>query len=468
MRRALVVCVVLSVFAACGGASSGQRTVLVDYDGDEFSSSVFSNYPAKLEAKPGQTVVFKQAWTGEPHTVTGGAFVNDVLAKSKDWLAFFENFDKLLASGADIPDPENPGEATFAQFAAGLASAKNKKAAKLTGDAWRALRANGATLPDLDNPGEVSWADAVTAIDEESDKAFSGVPFAFEDEGSIAQNVGQPCFKRKGALPLEAATPCAKAQQVQPAFDGKQSVYNSGLIRYEGVRGNSFKVKLADEIDPGTYYFYCAVHGFGQLTELKVKPKDAKVESAAEVARRARAQAEDTLRPLAKVYRQTVRSGRLTLHGEKLKGPFAGLYAEGADHALINEFLPHRITAKVNEPITWTALGSDHTISFDVPKYFPIIEFDTPKGIRLNPRLSRPAGGAPEIPKPDETDEESHEDHGGPLTIDGGTYDGSGFWSSGLFGSEPYAKYTLRISKPGTYPYACLIHPPMIGQIVVT
>jgi plastocyanin len=52
--------------------------------------------------------------------------------------------------------------------------------------------------------------------------------------------------------------------------------------------------------------------------------------------------------------------------------------------------------------------------------------------------------------------------------IDGGTYDGTGFWSSGLFGAEPYAEYTLRISKPGTYPYACLIHPSMIGQVVVT
>jgi plastocyanin len=287
----------------------------------------------------------------------------------------------------------------------------------------------------------------------------SGAPSAFDEDDSISQNVGQPCFKRTGGLPLDAATPCTKAQQEQPAFDGKQSVYNSGVIRYEGVRGNTFKVKLADDIKPGTYYFYCAVHGFGQITELNVKAKNAKVESAAEVARRGRAEAEKALKPLAKIYRQVVRTGKVTLGDDKLSAPFAGLYAEGADHTLVNEFLPRRITAKVNEPITWTMLGSDHTISFDVPKYFPIVEFDTPKGVRMNPRLKRAAGGAAEPPE---------QEGMGVFEVDGGTYDGTGFWSSGLIGADPYAKYTLRISKPGTYAYACLIHPPMIGQVVVT
>ena len=32
------------------------------------------------------------------------------------------------------------------------------------------------------------------------------------------------------------------------------------------------------------------------------------------------------------------------------------------------------------------------------------------------------------------------------MEIDGGTYDGSGFWSSGLVGAEPHLRYTVRIS----------------------
>ncbi len=57
---------------------------------------------------------------------------------------------------------------------------------------------------------------------------------------------------------------------------------------------------------------------------------------------------------------------------------------------------------------------------------------------------------------------------GPPPTFDGGTYNGEGPWSSGLIGSPPYLEYTMRISEPGTYDYACLIHPPMVGTIEVT
>ncbi|MEY2426010.1 MAG: hypothetical protein QOI61_1582 [Actinomycetota bacterium] len=464
MRRPrLLLAVLLTVaMAGCGGGSSATRTVLVDFSSDEFASSAFFNFPGKIDATPGQTIVFKQEWTGEPHTVTGGAFVNGVLAKTKDWITFFEGFDSLRADRA-VPDPESPGISTFADFVAGLKNAKDRKVAKETADAWRALAKSGVPLADIDNPPALSFADAVAVVEAESDKAFSGVPFAFDDNDGIAQNVGQPCYLETGKLPLDSAKACSKANQRQPAFDGKQSVYNSGLIRYEGVQGNSFKVPLADDIKPGTYFFYCAVHGFGQTTELIVKPKGSKIESQGSVSRRAQAEAKEKLAPVQTLYREAVRSGRLTVAADEVQAPFAGLYSPGGDHALINEFIPREIHAKVGEPITWTMMGSDHTISFHVPKYFPILEFDTPKGVRMNPKLNRPAGGAPALPAHNDNDEGE-----GPALMDGGTYDGSGFWSSGLFGGDPYAQYTLRISKAGTYAYACLIHPPMIGRIVVS
>ncbi len=438
--------------------------MLVDYSSDEFASSAFFNFPGKLEATPGQTIVFKQTWTGEPHTVTGGTLINEALESGKDWITFFEGFEALLAEGADLPDPENSRGATFADFANGLKMAKNQKLAKEVADAWRSIAKGGAVLPDLDNPPAASFDDVGKIVEAESDKAFSDLPLAFTEEGGIGQGVGQPCYRKTGGFPKDSATACAEADQRQPEFDGKSSIYNSGLIRYEGTQGNSFEVKLADDLAPGTYNFYCAVHGLGQLTELDVKPKGAKIESSGALARRAQTEAKAKLEPVQKVYRDVVRTGRLELDGVELEAPFAGLFAPGADHALINEFVPREIRAKVGEPITWTMLGSDHTISFDVPKYFPILEFGTPEGVRLNPRLAKPAGGAPSLP--DDTVERSDSD--GPLTVDGGTYDGTGFWSSGLFGGEPFVKYRVRISKPGTYAYACLIHPPMIGRIVVS
>ena len=214
-------------------------------------------------------------------------------------------------------------------------------------------------------------------------------------------------------------------------------------------------MKLADDLKPGTYFFYCAVHGPAQTTELTVEAEGhARSSREVTVARRARAEAEKTLEPVREGVPQggADRSGRPST-ATKLKAPFAGLYAPGADHALINEFIPREIRAKVGEPITWTMLGSDHTISFDVPKYFPIVEFGTAKGVRFNPQLRPPAGGAPPLP-------ERTRQRRVPPKFDGGTYDGTGFWSSGLFGAEPVrAVHAAHLASRGRIPYACLLAP---------
>jgi plastocyanin len=48
--------------------------------------------------------------------------------------------------------------------------------------------------------------------------------------------------------------------------------------------------------------------------------------------------------------------------------------------------------------------------------------------------------------------------------VDAGRWDGSGFLSSGV---QPGGTYTVTFTRPGTYPYACLIHPRMVGEVVV-
>jgi hypothetical protein len=63
--------------------------------------------------------------------------------------------------------------------------------------------------------------------------------------------------------------------------------------------------------------------------------------------------------------------------------------------------------------------------------------------VRLNPRLAPAAGGAPQPPKEATT----HETRG-VQKIDGGTYSGSGFWSSGLIGADLYIEYTLGSPNP--------------------
>jgi plastocyanin len=461
MRQTSLIIALLAalVAGACGGGGSGgdERRVLVDFSNDEFATFIAGNFPAKVTVRPGQTIVFKQTWTGEPHTVTGGTLVNAPLKKGGAWLAMFNAFDGLTRAEVPIPDPENPGDVSFAEFVRIVKAAKPAARDPFV-NAWNKLRSEGIPLPDLDNPGTALFGDVSKQVDQLSEAAFDGVLFAGDDDGNILQNVGQACFLKTGGPPEDPKQPCSKADQVQPEFDGTQSFYNSGILKYEGPEGNTYRVKLADTVKPGTYLFYCAVHGPQQLSEVVVRPKGAKVPSQGDVSKQARAELDEVTQLLAKTYRDAVK-GSITLSGRKVSGPFAGLYNSAAGHAAINEFVPKTLHAKVNEPITWKMMGADHTITFNVPKYFPIVDFNSANGIEMNPKLKAPAGGAPEPP------EQQGE---GVLKVDGGTYSGTGFWSSGLVGAEPYAEYTLRIAKPGTYYYACLVHPPRVGKLIVS
>jgi hypothetical protein len=121
--------------------------------------------------------------------------------------------------------------------------------------------------------------------------------------------------------------------------------------------------------------------------------------------------------------------------------------------------------ARAGEPIVWNLIGF-HTISFGVPRYFPILTFEDDGTVKRNPRLDPHAGGAKEFDVPER--ERYNEEREGPLKFDGGTYDGRGFWSSGTIDAAPWIEYSMRINKPGRYRYACLIHPPMVGTVEVT
>src|SRR5262249_22692325 len=110
--------------------------------------------------------------------------------------------------------------------------------------------------------------------------------------------------------------------------------------------------------------------------------------------------------------------------------------------------------------VTWTMLGPPHTISFDVPKYFPIYTFNKDGTVVRNPLLDKAAGGAPQ--QPDSIGDQD------VAKVDGGTYSGDGFWSTGSLTANIAVEYTLRFAKPGVYKFACLVHPPMVGTITIT
>ena len=437
MRRHLAVLAsLLLVLAACGSDDGGggtttssggsTRTVLVDYNHDEIAASFLENYPRNVTLTPGDTVVFKQAWTGEPHTVTFGTHIDNVAKLHPNAIKYFK---------------EGGGE------------------------------------PEL--PPE---------IDKQADEAFEKIPFAF-GEDNLTQNAGQPCYLDSGMPPEDPNQPCAKREQ--PAFNGRQTYYSSGIIPYQGEDGNRFEVPLADDIAPGDYTYYCAVHGPGQSGVITVKPKGSEIPTQSAVDRQARREIERTAAPLIEA-KEAAEDGRFAIQDKKIEGNLAGFAAMKdpfSVHAFGSEFLPATITTRVGQKVKWTVIAN-HTISFDVPRYLPILTFAKDGRVELNPRIAKPQGGWPGAPEeegppegegaPPEGEGAPPEGEGGPpegeeggppeqyevptKEIDAGHWDGSGFVSSGAIAD---VIYSVTFDKPGRYKYACLIHPRMVGEVVV-
>lgn len=447
MRKLGVLVAVALIASSCGGTDESgpqTRTVRVDYASDEFASALLLYFPLKVTLRPGDSVVFKQTWTGEPHTVTMGTLVDKA----------FQVFNPLVErfrKGEEVSDEE------------------------------------------IEAP----------AVQEVSEP----LPEFFAEGDAVAQNAAQPCYLETGTPPKDPKQPCE--QRPQPEFNGRHSFYNSGFIPYGGPRGNEFTIKLAQDIKPGTYTYYCNVHGPPMSGQIEVKGAGSSIPSEDEVNEQAFQEIEEEAGPLRKALERTRKTRRFSQEGITAKGNIAGLFVPKVFGGL-NEFIPREINARVGRKVTWSIIGM-HTISFDVPPYLPIFTIGKDGTVAFNKKTGEPAGGAPE-PPPDPHEEgpppeegasadpeaaaqtatppgdgaqstggspkgtpspadnsaaESTQEAREPQEIDAGSWDGSGFWSSGTVAGDPYLKYSITFTRPGTYEYACLIHPKMVGTITV-
>jgi plastocyanin len=401
--------VLLLLIGACASGSGEALTVRVDYDHDEFATQFIKYFPDSIQVHPGDTIIFRQDWTGEAHTVTFGTKVNEVLSITKP----------LLEEWGHVPPDQVPPEVLGAYFAA------------------------ECSVPVLFGceegpPEEESTSEEATEV---------------EPTGEINQTIAQPCLIEEGPFPEEGA-PCPTTE-LGP-FDGTETYYNSGFIGFETDGENIFELNLSDSIEPGDYNFFCSVHGSFHSGTMQVVPSDQPIPTASEVNVQTRQELNEVVEAFRQVY-DKAQEGQFVFGGEAFTGNFSGLMDERVEGSL-NEFIPETIEAEVGQPVTWLMFGP-HSISFDVPEYFPIYERLEDGTVRANEQVFLPAGGAPEVEAADSVD---------PIVVDGGTWDGSDFWSSGVLYSDAYVRYTLRFSAPGTYRYACLIHPPMVGTVTVT
>jgi plastocyanin len=291
--------------------------------------------------------------------------------------------------------------------------------------------------------------------------AFAKLPTLFpQGPGDAHQNAAQPCFLATGAPPSDDATACSKDQQKQTEFTGTQTYFNSGFL----PEGDTFKVKLSPDIKPGRYSYYCNLHGPEMTGSIVVVDKDKSVPSADATDKAAAAEKAAIVAKLTGPYNDA-KAGKFPLPGIT---NVVGYGAQDVQTALINEMIPATVKAKVGEKVAWTMIGF-HTLSFGKTPVEPG-KFLTkaPDGAwHLNEQAFAPVGFPP-------APEQNGPPPSGPpqvKTLDGGTYDGSAFKSSGGVGSDPASgllAYTLTFTKAGSYPFVCLIHPKMGGVVQVS
>ena len=414
MRRLWIVLAVVALLgAACGddedsgsattttaAEAGGGITVEVDSSDSELGMAALAYFPQAITVHAGDTVTFHSNDTGEPHTVTLGTIIDSGLK------AFSALPDEIKNEGP----PEDPSS--------------------LPADVQKNLQdtlAMDEKLPALlpDGPGDANQLSA------------------------------NPCFQATGDPKTDAA--CAKGEQ--PAFDGTQTVYNSGYLADDA----EFEVELADDIAPGTYSYMCLLHRQGMTGTITVVDEGTDVPSPDEVAETGAEELESRfaskLRPVAE------QLNALTV--DKAVAGSPPLESDPDLEASLNVFGPKELSIKAGEAVTWTVAGP-HTIAIDVPQDANGAFVQAPDGTwHANAKAFAPEGGAG-APEPDPNAPPPAED-APPVLIDGGTYSGDGYRSSGLilsFGAPVY-QYKLTFAKAGTYEVVCQIHPDMKGTVKV-
>jgi plastocyanin len=291
------------------------------------------------------------------------------------------------------------------------------------------------------------------------------IPFVIPDDADFSdlakvkfnQSAAQPCIVGAGEF-APGVAPCPKPTAAP--FDGKQSFYNSGLLKDDVT----FDVPLADDLAPGTYEWICLFHGPEMRGKVNVVAKgDTTAQSADDVKAAGKKQLDDAvtkIKPELDKAKTDAKPGEVKAGISIEKEPFGAI-----------EFAPKEVAVPVGGSVTWNL--SFHTVSFNATEDArPSIVQDSDGTWHFNQKTFAPVGYTPPAPPPTSAPPDSGppaSDAGPPpaLNVDGGTFDGAGFFSSGAVDSQGDVLFKVTFSKAGTYKYICLIHPDMEGTIKV-
>jgi plastocyanin len=280
--------------------------------------------------------------------------------------------------------------------------------------------------------------------------------------GDAIQSAAAPCYLASGEPSQTDA--CTADQQKPTDFTGTQTYYNSGWM----APSDTFVMKLSSSLKPGTYRWMCLLHRETMNGTLTVVDKGTSVPSVSEQTAKGAAELAASaakVKPAA----DALAGGTLPDLGFLPKtAQLAGGLAQADGNVEITEFGKKDVTIPTGGSVTWIVLGP-HTISFNAPADAAQLKVN---GSHLNQKAVAPApdGAAGQPPPAQTTSTDPNAPPPPPRIVDGGTWDGAGFRSTGLFVSFPPALdgYKITFSKPGTYTYKCLVHDKMEGTVKVT
>lgn len=246
----------------------------------------------------------------------------------------------------------------------------------------------------------------------------------------------------------------------RPEFNGRQTFYNAGRVS----AGETFEMTLDDTIAKGTYNFMCLIHPSVMRGSIDIvgpdeyRPRPIDPKRRAEGVRNKPGEEADAVRRLR---------GAANLAGAATAvNAVAGVPATQDVGDYLATFGPPDYKIDVGKPLTWTMYGL-HSITFNKPDNFGREVYSERDGRDIvNERAWAPA----DSPSPPADGAIAKRDRKGEsFEIDAGTWDGSGYHSSGvIFSRTPGAvKYSLTFSRSGTYQYVCLVHRTMKGKVVV-
>jgi plastocyanin len=259
-----------------------------------------------------------------------------------------------------------------------------------------------------------------------------------EGPGDAIQAGAQPCYQAVGQPSLKAACAVHTGE-----FTGTESLVTSGWLDPNAP----FTLKISDTAAPGTYNFFCQLHGPDMAGTLTVADKATAVPSPTEVTAAADAAVLADTTKLA-----TTAASLLTVPSAH---PVAGALSRTFQQGGVAGFGPKDITIKVGSSVTWTVFGP-HVIYFNAPADAQGLRIPAPDGsVHFNPKAATPVGGPGAGQKPG--------------LVNGGSWDGVGQHSSGAIISFPpdFYSYKLTFTKAGTYNFLCTFHPNMKGTVTV-